>query len=97
MESSSVSYVGSNLKKSSGAMLDGNLEAEALERHGEDGDICHDGLLLTEALHVAHNTPDVREDMVQALKSRIEEGVYEIDAKKIAVGLIRENPELFNY
>lgn len=56
----------------------------------------HASLLLTEALAAAHNAPDIRQDRVEALRAQIENGSYEIDMRRLAENLIRENPDLFD-
>lgn len=58
-------------------------------------DLDHASLLLTEALNAAHNAPDIRRDRVEAIRAQIENGSYEIDSRKLAESLIRENPDLF--
>lgn len=57
--------------------------------------VSRDALLLTEALRTAQNTPDVRMDKVEAIRAKLAGGTYEIDAKRIAASLIREDPGLF--
>lgn len=57
--------------------------------------MCHDTVLLNEALSTAHNAPDIRQDRIAAIRARLEAGEYEIDCKSIAMGIIGENPELF--
>lgn len=57
--------------------------------------VSRDALLLTEALRTAQNTPDVRIDKVEALRAKLANGTYEIDVKRIAASLIREDPGLF--
>lgn len=52
-------------------------------------------LLMTEALAAAHNAPDTRQARIEALRARIADGSYEIDAMSLAKALIRENPGLF--
>ena len=42
------------------------------------------------ALDIALKTPDVREDRVAQLKSKIESGEYKPDSEKIADGMLRE-------
>lgn len=62
----------------------------------EEAAMAHSSLLITEALSVAHNAPDVREDRVEAIRAQLAEGAYEIDIKQLAENLIRENPGLFD-
>lgn len=42
------------------------------------------------ATEIARNTPDVREDRVRELRERIQSGQYQVDATKIADGMMRE-------
>lgn len=65
------------------------------EQPGQQDGLDHASLLLTEALNVANNAPDVRRDRVEAIRAQIESGEYEIDSAKLAEALIRENPDLF--
>lgn len=55
----------------------------------------HRDALFTQALTIAHNTPDIREDKIAAIRAQLQNGTYEIDFKKLAESLIRENPGLF--
>lgn len=70
-----------------------NVEAAS----GDTVNVSRDALLLTEALRAAQNAPDVRADKVDALRAKIANGVYEIDARRIAASLIREDPGLFRF
>lgn len=62
----------------------------------DDTALAHESRLLNEALNVAWNTPDVRQDRIDAIRAQIEAGTYEIDSQKIAESLLRENPALFD-
>lgn len=42
------------------------------------------------ALDIAKSTSPIREDRVQALKAKIQNGTYEIDSGKIADGMLEE-------
>lgn len=55
----------------------------------------HFEALMTQALTIAHNTPDVRKERVELIRAQIERGEYQIDPASIAESLIRENPGLF--
>lgn len=71
-----------------------------LSRLNEDGEAPRDeadrdALLFTAALRGARNAPDAREDRIAAIRAAIAGGSYEIDAKRIAIALIREDPWLF--
>ena len=55
----------------------------------------HMDSLMTQALTIAHNTPDIRQERIEAIRAQIANGEYEIDVNSIAESLIRENPALF--
>lgn len=42
------------------------------------------------AYDIAINTPEVREDRINAIRDRIQNGTYEVDSGKIADGMLRE-------
>lgn len=79
------------------------LQTHAVPASGQKADaeradqlvMSHDTILINEALATAHNTPDLRQGRVAALKERIASGTYEINCKNIALGIIGDNPELF--
>ena len=62
---------------------------------GGSGTDSTNGRLITEALKSAHSSPDLRHDKIAAIRERIANGTYEIDARRIARCLIREEPGLF--
>ena len=51
--------------------------------------------MLTEARRTAQNTPDVRAEKVEALRTQVSNGTYKPDSKLIAANLVREEPGLF--
>ena len=57
----------------------------------------HDSLLLNEAFHTAQNAPDVRSEKVETLKRQIMNNLYNIDTRKLAAALLREEPRLFDF
>lgn len=71
------------------------LDSAALLKESAENEMDHASLLLTEALNAAHNAPDIRRARVEAIRAQIESGEYEIDSRKLAESLIRENPDLF--
>lgn len=79
---------------SSGAPIDQEPRNTPTEK--EEAAMTHAGLLFTEALAAAHNAPDVRQDRIEAIRAQIANGTYEIDIKRLAEKLIRENPCLFD-
>jgi negative regulator of flagellin synthesis FlgM len=46
--------------------------------------------LMQKAAQVVAETPDVRPEKVMALKDSVEQGTYEVDARKVADSLITE-------
>ncbi len=46
--------------------------------------------LMEQILEVVKSTPDVREEKVNKIKEMIKKGQYELDAGKIADGILRE-------
>jgi len=46
---------------------------------------------IQQARKLLEEVPDIREEKVARLKEQIENGTYEIDAKKIAAKMIRES------
>lgn len=49
---------------------------------------------IREAVSIAKSQPDVREEMVEAIRARIQNGTYEMDSERIAAAMIVES--LFN-
>lgn len=56
--------------------------------------ISSQGRDIREAVNLAKSAPDVREEMVEAIRARIENGTYEIKSERIAANMIVES--LFN-
>lgn len=78
-------------------MLGGKRKVDLESFAGNDeAAMAHAAVLYTEAMAVAHNAPDVRQDRIEAIRAQIESGAYEIDLRKLAENLIRENPDLFD-
>lgn len=50
--------------------------------------------LRTEAYRTAQNTDEIRTDKVEEIKARIANGTYEINTRKIAENLIRDDLDL---
>ena len=48
---------------------------------------------MAQANSVAKNAPDVREDKIAALRARIAEGKYSVDAQKVADRMVDEHLE----
>lgn len=51
--------------------------------------------LRTEAYSAAMNAPEVRQAKVDAIKSRVDSGEYQVDSRKVAEKLLQEEPGLF--
>lgn len=73
-------------------------DAKKVEKKGTEGDynvnVSGKAKEMNEArmkaLDIARNTPDVREDKVAELKSKIQSGEYKVSAENIADGILRE-------
>lgn len=46
---------------------------------------------IREAIQIAKSRSDIREEMVEAIRTRIQNGTYEIDCDRIAVSMISES------
>ncbi|MBR4742047.1 MAG: flagellar biosynthesis anti-sigma factor FlgM [Desulfovibrio sp.] len=57
--------------------------------------VSEDARLMHEAFVVAMETPDVRQEQIDAVRSKMQNGTYEIDSKRIVAGLLQEEPGLF--
>jgi negative regulator of flagellin synthesis FlgM len=57
---------------------------------GDKVSVSADAMLRTAALSTALNTPDVRQDKIDALKQQISDGTYKIDSEKIAAKLLED-------
>jgi negative regulator of flagellin synthesis FlgM len=72
--------------------------ADSTETSTSQGDtvtVSQDALLLTEARRTAQNAPDVRSEKVEALRTQVANGTYQIDSNRIAASLVQEEPGLF--
>lgn len=70
-------------------------DAAQPQAQGDTVTVSQDALLLTEARRAAQNTPDIRAEKVEALRTRVVNGTYRPDSMRIAAGLVREEPDLF--
>ncbi len=52
-----------------------------------------EAMLRTEAYKAASNAPDVRRDRVEEIKARVAAGTYEMDSRKIAERLVKDDIE----
>lgn len=53
-----------------------------------------EGRLMAEAARVAHNAPDVREDYVAQLKTRVDSGSYTVEDTALAAAIVRDDLSL---
>ncbi|MFV0347198.1 MAG: flagellar biosynthesis anti-sigma factor FlgM [Halodesulfovibrio sp.] len=67
----------------------------AAQSSGDRVSLSNEAKLRTEAYTTALNTPDVRQDKVNAIKARVDSGEYVVDSRKVAEKLINEEVELF--
>lgn len=62
---------------------------------GDRVSVSQNALLLTEARRTAQASPDVRQEKVDALKSQVADGSYQVDSTKLAGKLLAEEGALF--
>lgn len=73
-------------------------KAQRGQENAESGDtisVSLDALLMTEARRSARSAPDVRREKVDVLKEQVANGTYQMDSRRIAEGLLREESGLF--
>lgn len=61
---------------------------------GDTSTVSTEAKLRAEAYSSAISTPDARTEKVDAIKALVDNGEYQIDTKKIALKLLREDAEL---
>ncbi len=61
---------------------------------GDTSTVSAEAKLRAEAYTSAISTPDARAEKVDAIKALVDNGEYQIDTKKIALQLLREDAEL---
>lgn len=81
-----------------GPQMSALIHQDKPKARGVDRDVANmsnEALLLTEALRGAQNAPDIRDDKVAELKSAIESGTYNINARLLAEKIASEETSLF--
>lgn len=79
--------------KDNGAQKPANpAPAQAL---GDRISVSTDAMLRTDAYKVATNSPDVRQEKINAIKERVDSGNYKIDNRRIASKLVQSEVALF--
>lgn len=73
-------------------IADPGIQIQPEQRRQDDA--AHNALLYTQALRGAQNAPDIRAEKVAELKERIASGLYEVDAKAIALALVKDECEI---
>lgn len=87
-------YDKARLEKSSDVQK-GKKESNVAEvKQGDRANISDEGLLRAEAHKSASGAPDVRKDKVAELKAKIAAGEYEMDSRKIAEKMVRDDLDL---
>ena len=69
-------------------------KAASPETGGDRISLSDEAKLRTEALAEASRAPGVRREKVEAIKAKIQAGEYEIDKRKIAETMVKEDLEL---
>lgn len=62
---------------------------------GDRVSLSNEAKLRTEAYSAALAAPDVRQEKVDALKSKVESGEYQVDSRAVAEKLLKEEQDLF--
>lgn len=77
-------------------VVDKTASAGMASQRADTANASRDALLLTESLRAAYNAPDVRADKVAAIKAKLDNGTYKVDAAAIAFALISEEKALLS-
>lgn len=72
----------------------GNRTGSKSSSTGDRVSLSSEAKLRTEAHRAAQDAPDIRREKVEALKAQIAAGEYEIDSRKIAENLVKEDLDL---
>lgn len=67
----------------------------ASSTQGDRVSLSDEAKLRTEAYSAALAAPDVRQEKVDALKSKVESGEYQVDSRAVAEKLLKEEQDLF--
>ena len=67
----------------------------ASSSQGDRVSLSNEAKLRTEAYSTALAAPDVRQEKVDALKSKVESGEYQINSRTVAEKLLKEEQDLF--
>ena len=62
---------------------------------GDSVNLSQEAKLLAEANRTAKDAEDVRQEKIDMLKAQVENGTYEVDSRRIAEGLVREQLDLW--
>lgn len=88
-------YDRARLEKAEGQQVKNKgASGAASSAKGDRVQFSDEGKLRTEAFQTASNTPDVRRDKVEEIKARIAAGEYQVDSRKIAENLVRDELDL---
>lgn len=84
------------LEKAEGQQVKSKRDSTATSANtqGDRVRFSDEALLRTEAFQSASSTSDVRQDKVAEIKARIAAGEYQVDSRKIAENLIRDEIDL---
>ena len=73
----------------------GSAQPERAAPQGDRISLSVEGKLRTEAYAAAQAAPDVRQEKVDTLRERVNNGSYTVDSLKVAEKLVKEEIELF--
>ncbi|TVM34152.1 flagellar biosynthesis anti-sigma factor FlgM [Oceanidesulfovibrio marinus] len=91
-------YDQSKLEKTRSDKLKSQRESDAgsSSARGDKVSISDEAQLRTEAYSTASSASDIRHDKVAEIKARIEAGEYEINTRKIAENIVKEDLDFFS-
>ena len=87
-------YDRTKLEKAEGQQVKNKSESGAPGNKGDRVEFSDEAKLRTEAFQSANSAPDVRRDKVEEIKARIAAGDYQVDSRKIAENLVRDELDL---
>lgn len=70
-------------------------ETQNVPAKGDRVSLSPEAKLRTEAYSAAMSAPELRQAKVDAIKSRVDSGEYQVDSRKVAEKLLQEEPGLF--
>ncbi len=73
----------------------GPRPAQAEAPKGDQVQLSDSAKMMAQAHGAATEAPEVRADKVAALREQVQNGTYQVDSKKVAEGILKEDMGLF--